>query len=149
MTKDQFERAFAEFVFRSGEDANNRLLFYYAGHGHTRKSAADEDLGYLVMVDAPAPRIDEVGFELESVDMEWLVTQAEKIQARHALFVFDSCFSGTILNARVQLDRPENISDSVRYPVRQFITAGRAGESVPDYSDFKQAFLDLLEGRAT
>ena len=43
---------------------------------------------------------------------------------------------------------PESISDSVRYPVRQFITAGRAGEIVPDHSDFKQAFLDLLEGRA-
>ena len=32
--------------------------------------------------------------------------------------------------------------------MRQFITAGRAGEIVPDHSDFKQAFLDLVEGRA-
>ena len=148
LTKAKFDRAFAEFVLNSGKDAKNRLLFYYAGHGYTRESAAGEDLGYLVMVDAPAPGEDEVGFEVESIDMESLVTQAEKILARHALFVFDSCFSGTILNARDQLNHPESISDSVRYPVRQFITAGRAGEIVPDYSDFKQAFLDLLEGRA-
>ena len=148
LTKTEFDRALAEFVIESGADENNRLLFYYAGHGYTRKSASDEDLGYLVMVDAPAPEVDKVGFELGSIDMESLVTQAEKILARHALFVFDSCFSGTILNARDQFDRPESISDSVRYPVRQFITAGRAGEVVPDYSDFKQAFLDLLEGRA-
>ena len=148
LTRAKFDRAFAEFVLKSGEDRNNRLLFYYAGHGYTRKSATDEALGYLVMVDAPAPEKDKVGFELESISMESLVTQAEKILARHALFIFDSCFSGTILNARDQLNRPESISDSVRYPVRQFITAGRAGEIVPDHSDFKQAFLDLLEGRA-
>ena len=80
--------------------------------------------------------------------MKSLVTQAEKILARHVLFIFDSCFSGTVLNARDRLPPPESISDSIRYPVRQFITAGRAGEVVPDYSDFKQAFLDLLEGRA-
>ena len=42
---------------------------------------------------------------------------------------------------------PKSISDKVRYPVRQFITAGRANEPVPDQSVFKQAFLDLLEGR--
>lgn len=148
LTKAEFDRAFAEFVLKSGKEKNNRLLFYYAGHGYTRKSATDENLGYLVMVDAPSPHRDEVGFELESVDMEFIVRQAEKIQARHALFMFDSCFSGTILNARDQLTPPESISDNIKYPVRQFITAGREGEIVPDHSDFKQAFLDLIEGRA-
>ena len=48
LTKAKFDRAFAEFVLESGADMNNRLLFYYAGHGYTRKSATDEDLGYLV-----------------------------------------------------------------------------------------------------
>ena len=143
-----FRRAFAEFVLKSGKDRDNRLLFYYAGHGYTRKSATNDDLGYLVMVEAPLLQTDEVGFELESIDMEYLVTQAEKILARHALFVLDSCFSGTILNMRDEQKPPESISDSIKYPVRQFITAGRAGEPVPDDSVFKQAFLDLLEGRA-
>ena len=148
LTEAEFRRAFAEFVLKSGEDPNNRLLFYYAGHGYTRKSATGEDLGYLVMVGAPVPEIDKIGFEIESIPMESLVAQAEKILARHVLFIFDSCFSGTILNARDRLPLPESISDSIKYPIRQFITAGRAGEVVPDYSDFKQAFLDLLEGRA-
>ena len=147
LTKTEFDRAFAEFVLKSGEDANNRLLFYYAGHGYTRKGATGEDFGYLVMVDAPTPEVDKIGFELKSIPMESLVTQSEKILARHVLFIFDSCFSGTILNARDRLRRPESISDSIKYRVRQFITAGRAGEIVPDHSDFKQAFLDLIEGR--
>ena len=147
LTKAKFDRVFAEFVLESGADTNNRLLFYYAGHGYTRKSATGEDLGYLVMVDAPVPERDKVGFELESIPMESLVTQAEKILAQHVLFMFDSCFSGTILNVRDRLIPPESISDRIKYPVRQFITAGRAGEVVPDHSDFKQAFLDLIEGR--
>ena len=147
LTEPEFRRAFAEFVLESGADEDNRLLFYYAGHGYTRKSATGEDLGYLVMVGAPAPERNQVGFELNSIPMEFLVTQAEKILARHVLFIFDSCFSGTILNARDQLKPPEYILDSIKYPVRQFITAGRAGEVVPDHSDFKQVFLGLLEGR--
>ena len=147
LTKAAFETSFADFVFNAGQDTANRLLFYYAGHGYTQRLANDQELGYLVMVDAPDPETDRIGFETCSVNMEGLVTKSKQIQARHALFIFDSCFSGTILNVRDRLKQPESISDSVRYPVRQFITAGRAGEVVPDKSVFKQTFLNLIEGR--
>ncbi len=147
LTKHTFERHFAEFVHNAGQNADNRLLFYYAGHGYTQRTAADTDLGSLVMIDAPSPDQDRVGFKLGSVDMKTLVTESELIHSRHVLFIFDSCFSGTILNVRDRLKQPESISDSVRYPVRQFITAGRADEVVPDQSAFKQAFLDLIQGR--
>ncbi len=147
LTRNAFSRVFGEFVLTHGKDRENRLLFYYAGHGHTQRMANGEELGFLVMVDAPLPGKDLVSFSLTSVDMQTLVTQAKLIRSKHALFMFDSCFSGTILNLRSAV-APNAISDSVRYPVRQFITAGRANEPVPDYSVFKQAFLDLLEGRA-
>ena len=146
LNKKEFDEAVAQFVLESGKNKDNRLLFYYAGHGHTRKAANGEDFGYLVMVDAPIPDTDEIGFEVASIDMSSLVTQAEKIQARHVLFMFDSCFSGTIFNVRNELQLPEGIFDSVKYPVRQFITAGREGETVPDRSHFKVAFLDLIQG---
>ena len=146
LTRESFNRAFGRFCHKYGRDENNRLLFYYAGHGHTQKMATNEDLGYLVMVDAPSPQSDPVGFEMASVDMQTMVTRAKKIKSRHVLFMFDSCFSGSILNLREHVV-PENISDSVKLPVRQFITAGRANEPVPDHSIFKVAFLDLLEGR--
>ncbi|MCG9133578.1 caspase family protein [Candidatus Poribacteria bacterium] len=148
LRKSDFDRALAEFVLEAGGGKANRLLFYYAGHGYTRKSATGEELGYLVMVDAHNPTEDPIGFEVASIDMNFLVTQAEKIQSRHVLFMFDSCFSGTILNVRDEKKPPKSISDSVMHPVRQFITAGRAGEVVPDHSDFKQVFLDLIQGRA-
>ena len=146
LTKPKFEDAFEKFV-TAGRHENNRLLFYYAGHGHTEKLANGDDLGYLVMVDTPLPEDNRINHR-KSVDMESLVTQAKRIQARHVLFIFDSCFSGTILNADRNQARPENISYSVRQPVRQFITAGSANESVPDKSVFKQAFLNLIGGSA-
>jgi formylglycine-generating enzyme required for sulfatase activity len=147
MTHDEFMSALNDFVLVSGNSYENRLLLYYAGHGYTETISNDEELGYLVMVDAPAdPKKDRVGFSKSSVDMETLVTQAKKIRAKHVLFMFDSCFSGTLLNPRAQLI-PQSITDKVRNPVRQFITAGQFKETVPDHSVFKQAFLDLLEGR--
>ena len=148
LTKPEFEKAFADFVVNAGADPDNRLLFYYAGHGYTQRMTTGEDLGYLVMVDAPVPEKDRVGFELKSIPMESLVTQTEKISARHALFIFDSCFSGTILNMRDRFTPPESISERTQYPVRQFITAGRANEQIPSHSVFKQEFLDLIQGKA-
>ena len=146
LTRQDFSRAMSEFSLKFGKDKDNRLLFYYAGHGYTRKLATGEELGYLVMVNAPVPNKDPIGLSLSSVDMQSLVTQAKIIHARHVLFMFDSCFSGSIINMRESVV-PESISENVRHPVRQFITAGRANEPVPDQSVFKQIFLDLLEGR--
>jgi len=146
LSKEQFESTFRQFCVDYGQNPDARLLFYYAGHGHTQKMQTEEDLGYLVMVDTPAPEKDPRGFSIRSVDMVSLVTQAKLMKARHVLFMFDSCFSGSILNLRDRIT-PKGITESLRYPVRQFITAGRANEPVPDHSKFKTAFLDLIEGR--
>ena len=145
VTKAGFNKAFSEFIYESGRDKDNRLLFYYAGHGYTTKAATGEDLGYLVMLDTPSPT-NAVEFDLYSVDMVKFVSDSKKIHAKHVLFMFDSCFSGTVLNLRNRVT-PSHITDRIKNPVRQFITAGRADEPVPDRSEFKKAFLNLLEGR--
>ncbi len=145
VTKAEFNTTFSEFIYKSGKDPDNRLLFYYAGHGYTTKSAIGEDLGYLVMLDTPPPK-NEAEFDLYSIDMVKFVADSKKIHAKHVLFMFDSCFSGTILNLQNQA-APLPITDRIRNPVRQFITAGRADEHMPSRSVFKMAFLNLLEGR--
>ena len=145
VTKDEFNKAFSKFIYESGKDKDNRLLFYYAGHGYTTRAATGEDLGYLVMLDTPSP--ENAGeFDLYSIDMVKFVSDSKKIHAKHVLFMFDSCFSGTVLNLRNRLT-PSHITDRIKNPVRQFITAGRADEPVPDRSEFKQAFINILEGR--
>ena len=145
VTKAEFNKAFSEFIYKSGGAKDNRLLFYYAGHGYTTKAATGEDLGYLVMLDTPTPE-NTIEFDLYSVDMVKFVSDSKKIHAKHVLFMFDSCFSGTVLNLRNRVT-PSHITDRIKNPVRQFITAGRADEPVPDRSEFKKAFLNLLEGR--
>ena len=147
LKKGEFEDAFETFINSVEVDENSRLLFYYAGHGHTETLRTGEELGYLVMVDSPMPtgagKIDGS----KNINMESLVTQAKRIDALHVLYIFDSCFSGSILNVR-GVPKPPVIQDSIRYPVRQFITAGRANQIVPDHSHFKIAFLNILSGGA-
>jgi len=144
--KSTFLSYLGDFTYKYGQEENNQLLFYYAGHGHTVPLSSGEELGYIVMVDSPLPLKDPQSFDSKSVDMQYLITQCKKINSKHVLFMFDCCFSGTVLNVR-NIVTPPAITDVIRYPVRQFITAGRGDEPVPDRSYFKELFLDLLEGR--
>jgi len=144
--KSTFLSYLGDFTYKYGQEENNQLLFYFAGHGYTVPLSSGEELGYIVMVDSPFPLKDPQGFDSKSVDMHYLITQCKKIISKHVLFMFDCCFSGTVLNVR-NIVTPPAITDVVRYPVRQFITAGRGDEPVPDRSYFKELFLDLLEGR--
>lgn len=137
------ERAFNDFIADYGLKPDNRLLFFFAGHGHTRKQGTK---GYLVPTDAPVPDKDERGFVRKALSMIQVMTFAREIEARHALFLFDSCFSGTIFESR-NLPPPPQISRAVAEPVRQFITAGGAGETVPSRSVFTPAFIDALRYR--
>jgi len=146
LTRDKFDSLFTKFALNQGNNINTRLLFYYAGHGATLSMEGDETMGYLVMIDTPKPSKDKAGFVTKSIDMLYLVQKCKMMKARHVLYMFDSCFSGTIMNFRSEL-KPSQISHRVKYPVRQFITAGSADEEVPDKSYFKQVFLDLIEGR--
>lgn len=147
VTTAAFHKVFSDFIYTSGKDPNNRLLFYYAGHGYTTKSAIGEDLGYLVMLDTPPPE-SAAEFDRYSIDLVKFVSDSKKIHAKHVLFLFDSRFSGTVLNLQNQ-DSPLSITEQIQNPVRQFITAGLADEPVPSRSVFKMAFLNLLEGRIT
>ena len=147
LKKAEFENAFETFIKSVKGDKNSRLLFYYAGHGYTETLLTGEELGYLVMVDSPIPTSAGEIDGSKNINMEFMVTQAKRLDALHVLYMFDSCFSGSILNVR-GVPKPPVIQDSIKYPVRQFITAGRANESVPDFSFFKIEFLNILAGRA-
>ncbi|MBT5818435.1 MAG: caspase family protein [Proteobacteria bacterium] len=141
-TKRQLKNYFADFIDQYGYDKNNRLLFFFAGHGYTRQ---DGNKGYLVPVDAPSPLEDEKGFQRKALPMSQILAWARQTEAKHSLFLFDSCFSGTIFKSRALPEHPPAISTAVSRPVRQFITAGSAGETVPAQSTFTPAFVEALE----
>ncbi len=138
----ELEAAFNQFIDNYGYDKKNRLLFFYAGHGYTMD---DGKRGYLVPKNAPDPRKNKVEFLRNALDMNQILAWCRKMRAKHALFLFDSCFSGTIFKQRALPDTPPAISRLASKPVRQFITAGTAGEQVPASSTFTPAFVDALE----
>ena len=137
--------AFENFINRYGQTPDNRLLFYFSGHGHTLKNAyGEKEMGYIVPMEAPNPNIDERGFRASALSMQQMEVYARLIQSKHAIFLFDSCFSGSLFSLSRRI--PENISYKTSRPVRQFVTAGTADEKVPDDSIFRRQFIDALQG---
>jgi formylglycine-generating enzyme required for sulfatase activity len=141
---NQLRNAYSDFITRYGQDVENRLLFYFAGHGHTLKQSYGEEMGYIVPRDAPNPNTDPGGFIAKALDMQMMEVFAKRIQSKHALFLFDSCFSGSLF--AISRAIPESISYRVSRPVRQFITSGSADEYVADDSVFCRQFVEALDG---
>lgn len=137
----QLYDAYLSFINKYGYEPRNRLLFFFSGHGYTRKNGKK---GYIVPVDAPDPDKDEKGFLTKALGMNHILSWARDIEAKHVLFLFDSCFSGTIFKQRDRVKPPSHITRMTTLPVRQFITAGQAGESVPANSTFTPMFIDAL-----
>ncbi|HNC46944.1 MAG TPA: caspase family protein, partial [Acidobacteriota bacterium] len=59
--------AIATFIDEWGFASNNRLLLYFAGHGHTGKAVDDREMGYLVPADAPSPEANPAQFNRVAV----------------------------------------------------------------------------------
>jgi hypothetical protein len=142
----RLKQAFDDFINRYGQNPYDRLLFYFAGHGHTVKLAYGGEMGYIVPADAPDPNKDSSGFLAKAIDMQMVEVYARRIQSKHAMFLFDSCFSGKIFALTRAF--PENITYKTVMPVRQFITSGSADEVVPDKSIFCPQFVEALKGEA-
>ncbi len=146
-TKAQLEEAFAKFISAYGGDKDHRLLVYFAGHGHTiRPQYGGNPLGYLVPQDAPNPHDDPNGFKRLALSMQRIEEYALTIDAKHVLFLFDSCFSGSLFALTRAV--PEHISYKTAQPVRQFITSGDENEQVPDKSIFREQLIAALRGEA-
>jgi len=143
-TKRELEEAFDNFISKYGLVEENRLLIYFAGHGHTQKLSYGRQMGYLVPVDAPNPEENLNGFLANGMDMQQIEVYAKRIQARHALFLFDSCFSGSFFSLNRAI--PKSVQYKIKLPVRQFITSGSAGEEVSDDSVFRKMFVSALNG---
>ncbi|MGD8568300.1 MAG: caspase family protein [Gammaproteobacteria bacterium] len=145
-TRDQFDEAIRDFISRYGQDENNRLLFYFAGHGYTLTTKRGRELGYVIPADTPLPQ-DGIGpLKKKAIGMENFEYYAKQMEAKHALFLFDSCFSGSLFHVSRAI--PPTISAKTSKPVRQFITAGSADQEVPDESVFRRQFIAGLDGAA-
>jgi hypothetical protein len=145
-TSTEIKKAFNELAYRIGGVEDRAILLYYAGHGETETLADDTKMGYIIPRDCPLIKQDPMGFSECAISMRDIESISMKIKSRHVIMLFDSCFSGSLFN--IVRAVPDDITEKAALPVRQYITAGREDEQVPDRSTFKRVFLIGLEGDA-
>ena len=143
-TKSELNKALEDFIFQHGQFEDTRLIFYFAGHGHSITMPYGGKLGYIVPTDAPLPDQNKTDFMQKAISMQEFDKDARQIQARHVLYIFDSCFSGSIF--ALTRSAPKPIDQYIKYHVRQFITAGKEHEEVPDESIFTKQLITALNG---
>ncbi len=139
---------------------DDRLLFYFAGHGIARDGEAGP-AGYLVP--AYATRSDERGF----LSMHVLHESLARLPVRHALIVLDCCFAGTFrwsslrdvepMSPRIYRERYDLFLESPAWQVLTStaadqlaldVLAGDRREGEGSHSPFALALLDGLAGGA-
>ena len=146
-----------DFIAQFGQQPDNRLLFLFSGHGYTNPN---NDFGYLVPADATDPNVSFKDFQRAAMPIAEIELLAKEIESRHALFLFDSCFSGSIFagkSSALKADpRAGDVEDRWRFltgksskPVRQFISAGGPKETLPSKSVFLPLLVQALEGEAS
>jgi hypothetical protein len=145
-TSREMKRALNEMVYTMGTEEDRALLLYYAGHGETETLADTTKMGYIIPKDCPLLKKDPLGFAATAISMRDIESTSLRIHSKHVMMLFDSCFSGSLF-ALVRAV-PDDITEKSAYPVRQYITAGREDEQVPDRSMFKRCLLIGLEGDA-
>ena len=144
-THVQLHEALRRFATDQGRRPDSRLVVYWAGHGHTLITGNKTKLGYLVPVDAPSPGVNNAGFREKAYSMESMQQLSREIEARHVLFLFDSCFSGTIFLSRS--GDMETVDANAASPVRQFISSGDESQRVPDDSIFRRQLVTALSSQ--
>jgi uncharacterized caspase-like protein len=145
-TYQEMKTALNDMVYEMGNEESRAILFYYAGHGETEILADGTKMGYIIPRDCPIFKKDPKSFASHSISMRDIESVSLRIQSKHLLMLFDSCFSGSLFNLVRAV--PDDITEKSAFPVRQYITAGRQDEQVPDRSMFKRCFLIGLDGDA-
>jgi hypothetical protein len=92
------EEEITRFLETAGKKPDNQVFLYYAGHGQTIERYGQR-LGLMVPGDAAAyDPSNEDPFLDSAVSMGVIETAVRKMNARHAFFVFDSCFAGVLFD---------------------------------------------------
>ena len=146
-TRQSVLRAFHRFT-NDDVGLDDRLVVFFAGHGHTRTGSRGE-IGYLVPHDA-----DMADF---STFIRWdeLTRNADLIRAKHVLFIMDACYGGLALVRATGAGSTRFLKDMMLRTSRQVLTAGKADEDVsdsggpiPNHSVFTGHLIEALQGKA-
>lgn len=146
-TKANILRAYFRFA-GDGVEVDDRIIVFFAGHGHTIRGARGE-VGFLVPHDGDPNEISTL--------IKWseLTAGSELIRAKHMLFIMDACYGGLALMRHLSAGSTRFLKDMLLRYSRQVLTAGKADEIVadaggplPDHSVFTGHLLEGLRGNA-
>lgn len=139
-----------EFTDGRKVQRDDRVFFFFAGHGATRTFEDGRQLGFIVPVDA-----DASNYYSTAISMTSLREASDLIPAKHIYFVMDSCYSGLALTRGMGMfSKDKSYLDEIsRRAARQILTAGGADQQVADdgpggHSVFTWALLEGLQGKA-
>jgi len=108
-------------------DPDDRVIMFFAGHGMTVQGAkAGEEIGCLVPVDG------DIDKRRSLIRWDELLRTADMINAKHAFFIMDACYSGLAFHRAVPPGTQRFLSDMLQRFSRQVITAGKADQTVAD-----------------
>jgi len=148
-TRAAILQSFLSYADSGAVNADDRILIFYAGHGHTLPSRRG-DTGFLVPVDG---KINELA---SLIRWDELTRYADLIPAKHMLFLMDACYGGLALTREsIPPGSARLLKDMLQRYSRQVLTAGKADEVVADsggtrtgHSIFTSHLIDGLEGAA-
>jgi len=127
---------------------DDRILFFFAGHGHTQTGKRGE-VGFLVPYDGDVNNLSSL------IRWDDLTRNAELISAKHILYVMDACYGGLAITRALLPGSMRFLKDMLQRYSRQVLTAGKADEVVsdsggpiPDHSVFTGYFIQALKGKA-
>lgn len=127
---------------------DDRVLFYFSGHGTQRELFGDRVVGYLVLQNSAKQGYASM-IEMGDIERWWLNLAV----ARQSLFILDACFSGLGLQSKGDPLYERTIEDLSKRG-HHLITAGTANQqsyaSLSKWggSLFTTALIDGMKGRA-
>jgi len=146
-SREAIRRGFCAFS-GDGTDANDRVLVFFAGHGHTVPSRRG-DIGFLVPFDGDPHDLGSL------IRWDELTRNADIVNAKHILFLMDACYGGLAITRALQPGSMRFLKDMLLRTARQVVTAGKANEVVADlggpladHSVFTGHLLEGLSGKA-
>jgi hypothetical protein len=145
-TKAHIMESFLSLVCKS--DINDRIVFFFAGHGHTVTGHRGE-VGFLVPWDGEPQSLPTL------IRWDELTRNAELIPAKHMLFVMDACYGGLAITRSLAPGSMRFLKNMLSRYARQVVTAGKANEIVadaggpiPGHSVFTGHLIEALRGKA-
>ena len=147
-TKIGILRNFMRFTNANYVGKDDRIFFFFAGHGHTVRGR--RDTGFLIPVDGDTNDLSSL------IRWDELTRNADLIPAKHMFFVMDACYGGLAVHRRVApAGSMRFLQDLLRRYSRQVLAAGKPDQPVSDgggtragHSIFTSHVLDALDNAA-